>query len=168
VFRESGAVMKVSKIVWLHLILCALIVRPAFAVVAQFSIHIATQQDQPKVGQDIILDVTITNISDRTIVMELTSEACDYVWDVRDTNGNEVPESPEMLQLGCQDPPGMTGADMIFPLKPNESYRTKLSMSKWKAISHPGEYTIQLSRGLNRIQKETVVKSNKITISVTQ
>jgi hypothetical protein len=160
--------MNVTKIVWLHLILCTLMVRPVFAAVAPFSLQIAAQQDQLKVGEDIMLDVTIINTSDRLITLADTNRACDYVWDVRDESDKGVPDTPLMRQKGCPSTgSALTGRNMVIMLKPTESYKLELSVRELKTISQPGKYTIQLSRALSQNDKETVVKSNKVTISVT-
>ena len=167
--RQSGAVMNVTKIVWLPLMLCALMVRPAFAAAAPVSVQIAAQQDQLEVGDNIMLDVTITNTADRMITLELINDACDNVLDVRDESDTGVPDTPLMRQMGCSSTGyAITGRDMLIFLKPTESYKFEISVSQLKAISWPGKYTIQLSRALSQNDKETIVKSNKITISVTQ
>ena len=55
---------------------------------------------------------------------------------------------------------------MTRTLKPGESVSNITNVARWPDFSKPGEYVIQVSRHVNDDEKQGVVKSNTITITV--
>jgi len=52
--------------------------------------------------------------------------------------------------------------------RPNESTKENIALSDLYDLSHPGQYTIQVSRAVSDKPKDGVVKSNTITVTVTE
>jgi hypothetical protein len=81
-----------------------------------------------------------------------------YLYDVRDRSGNVIQQK--------QIDPGHQGSAQVITLKPGEgrgeTTRIDEVFDLW-----PGTYSIQLSRPVSYDPGASVVKSNKITITVT-
>ncbi len=141
----------------------------AWAAQAPFSVTITADRPVVKAGSQVIINVKLTNTSKRDI-------ACDVAYndilgmdtydkyDIRDGRANVVEKNtiahPEL------------GGRSIRPactLKPGES---KVIGSDVISIAHklgrPGEYTIQMSRAVSDNPRDGVVKSDKITVTVTE
>jgi len=53
-------------------------------------------------------------------------------------------------------------------LRPNESTKETIALSNLYNLSHPGQYTIRMSRAVSNNPRDGVVKSNKIAVTVTE
>jgi hypothetical protein len=89
-------------------------------------------------------------------------------FDVRDSKGNQAPPAPH-----GDDPVIGGGIAWIVGtkeavLQPNESNVDSAPLSEWYDLTKPGTYTIQVSQHVSSDPASPVVKSNKITITVTQ
>jgi len=69
-------------------------------------------------------------------------------------------------QLVAQQPPKQPFTISISALKPGESVSEVTNLARWVDFSQPGEYVIQVSRNIGDDEKQGVVKSNIITITV--
>jgi hypothetical protein len=141
----------------------------AWAAQAPFTVTITTDRPAVKTGSQVIINVRLTNTSKRDI-------ACDAAYndmlgmdmydkyDIRDGGANVI----EKNAIAHRE----LGGRSIRPactLKPGES---KVIGSDVISIAHnlrrPGEYTIQMSRAVSDNPRDGVVKSNKITVTVTE
>jgi hypothetical protein len=88
-----------------------------------------------------------------------------YDEEVRDSKGN-LAKSKSPPRLGADDPV-VANSLRIKVLKPGESSGSITGVGPDFDISQPGEYVIQLSKRISENPRDGVVKSNKITITVT-
>jgi hypothetical protein len=89
----------------------------------------------------------------------------DYSVEVRDRQGKMVRDT----QLGrrLKDPGTVRiSSTPLFPLKPQESLKDEISVSKLYEMSSPGEYSISVARQVPEQLGAGVVKSNTITVTV--
>lgn len=138
-----------------------------------FTITISTPQTTIKVGEDILIHVVLTNVSDHGIrIPPVTLDAtCDYIIQVQGEKGL------------VSSKPNCSGSHImgLRQLKPGESVEGNITLSE---ISHydskvddmvktfdftsPGEYEVQLSRYLSDDPDKENVTSNKLIITVTE
>jgi len=126
-----------------------------------FTITISAMKPSYKAGARVELKVVMANISDREIdagSVYDNSINIAYAYDVRDSTGNPVPYN--------NSKPSETQSARMRTLKPGESVMEITNVARWVDLSGPGEYQIQLSRNIGDDEKEGVVKSNTITITV--
>lgn len=126
-----------------------------------FSIVITPVKSSVPVGGAIDIKIRLTNNSDHEINVSGSWEHgmdMSYNYDVHDSNGNS-PERKKHEGL-------LTDTGKVHSLSPGESVEETSSVSEGCDMSTPGEYVIQLSRQVPDDPK-TVVKSNKITVTVT-
>lgn len=121
-----------------------------------------------KVGSEISLRFRKTNISDKAIPRlgpENGSAGC--IVDVRDGNGNPAPphKNPDGWIKGG-------GPSLVSPeateLRPGESMIDYIPVGHWFDLTHPGTYSIQIWQHVSKDPGSAVVKSNKISITITQ
>jgi hypothetical protein len=112
-------------------------------------------------GSPVEVRIRITNTSTHEIhgsAMNVDGFAISYTYDVHDQSGNKLEQKPF-----DQTRPG---GGPIFTLKPGESRGDLTRLNEAYDFS-PGKYTIQLSKPLSDEPGADVVKSNKITITIT-
>ena len=134
---------------------------------APFNVTISPETPVVKATHPVIVDVTVTNTSNRRLLIQERNPATDYEFDVRDERGNAVPETD--LGRKLKEPPTipMNSRNFGVYLRPNESTKETIALSDLYDLSHPGQYTIQVSRAVSNKPKDGVVKSNTITVTVT-
>ncbi len=157
----------------LHFIMWAALFSTMCATPAQsqqrpLSIAISTPQSALKAGSEVRIEVTLTNTSNRRVLIQERNPATDYEIDVRDQRGTAVPETD--LGRKLKEPPviPMNSRNFEMYLRPNESAKENIALSDLYDMSHPGQYTIQVSRAVSNKPKDGVVKSNTITVTVTE
>jgi hypothetical protein len=135
---------------------------------APFTITISADPPVVKAGHDGLIEVTVTNTSKRRLLIQERNPATDYEFDVRDERGNAVPETD--LGRKLKEPPTipMNSRNSGIYLRPNESTKETFALSDLYDLSHRGEYTIQVSRAVSNKPQDGVVKSNTITVTVTE
>jgi hypothetical protein len=133
-----------------------------------FSIIISTETPTIKAGAGLEIRIRLTNLSGRDIngVSNIENRVdVSYEQEVRDSTGRLAKRehwNPEVV---------IVGATHFNTLKPGESGDSVTVVDPKYDISKPGQYVIQLSRTIAGTivddRKDGVVKSNKITITVT-
>jgi hypothetical protein len=127
-----------------------------------FSIAIAPATAAVKAGEEVYIKIHMTNKSDHNVdCSSVYVNGVDrrYYYAVRDNNGNSVKRPIENLEL-------YPGSIQLCTLKPGESTTGGSRVSWLNDVSRPGKYVIQVSRGVSSNEKDGVVKSNKITLTV--
>jgi hypothetical protein len=137
-----------------------------------FSIKINAGHSHVKVGDPVYVDIEMRNTSDHEIdcTAMTGNNGIDrnFQYEILDDNGDPAPK----IAAGKTFPEAIP-----CTLKPENNYSTGGEISRIFDFSRPGKYTIQLSRpiwGNDQIPEtgrtvqngQTVVKSNKITITV--
>lgn len=162
------------------------------AIVAVFAVKLAQCAEQPlaitislydgsveKTGSPVAISITLINHSDKTLSASLWDFADDYTVDVRDAQGNPAPESEEVRReqaaMGACRNSGKSHCGkkillhgVISQFKPGESWQEKLLVTHYFDMNRPGRYTIQLERKLPVELGKGTVKSNPITVTVTE
>jgi hypothetical protein len=134
---------------------------------APFLLTVAVARTELKRGSEVRVDLTLTNNSNRAITIELTSPFCDYAVEVRDSAGNMVPDTEEKSKTDCANR-GSTGMDVIVQLKPHESQKDTIPVSAFSDMSKPGKYSVKVMWKAPKEFAGMVVKSNTITVTVTE
>jgi len=136
-----------------------------------FTIVIGTGQSVFKAGSEIRLHITLTNTSAHDIVIwrangDAQGEVAGYRVEVRDENGNGPPETKYQRVLRGEDEDSLVWSPIGMDLSPGKSSKDAMIVNKFYDLSKPGKYKIQV-HWTDRTSK-TVVKSNTITVTVTQ
>ena len=119
-------------------------------------------------GTGVTLRIRKTNIADHPIPsLGPDNGAFGYIFDVRDSNGNPAPiykrTSGPIITGGPEPVAG--SSEMV--LQPGASKVDYAPLSRWDDLSMPGIYTIQVSQHVSSDPNSAVVKSNKITVTIT-
>jgi len=130
-----------------------------------FVIAISTDKPVVKAGADVWVKVRVTNTSTRTIdasanIDDMIGVNPNYVFDVRDSSGNQVSKRV------YKHPELATGSPIFRSLKPGESLVDEQDLSRLDDLSEPGQYVIQVSQRVSEQRKDELVRSNTITITV--
>ncbi len=133
---------------------------------APFSIVLATANPSIKPGTDVWVKIQLTNNTRHDLslpVMDINGVDAEYQFDVRSTDGSSV------AKIVNAHPEIKIGSIKSRTVKPGESTRwEEVRASKVYDMSRPGEYVIQVSRVVSENATEGIVKSNTITITVTE
>ena len=141
----------------------------AYAQAAQPPFMLTISADPPvvKAGRNVVVAVTMTNTSKHKIECahpynrKLDMDILDN-YDIRDGRGNLVVENTTTPGFAGSFPPARV-------LKPGESQHIGDDvLNILYNLSRPGVYTIQMSRAISNNPKDGAVKSNTITVTVTE
>jgi len=119
----------------------------------EFSIAISAPESVKAGAPQIILNATVTNITDHPIALD--SAGCleqDFTVDVRNAQGKSPVKTPYMKAITGEDQgPGpqvviATGSLFVRDLKPGEIWKMSTDLNYLYDHLPPGEYTVTLSR----------------------
>jgi hypothetical protein len=136
------------------------------------SLTLTTSQDAVRVGSPILVNVTVTNFTDREMIDSMIKgepiPKYAVVMDIRDSQGNARPDTEEYRQLkkSMLENPRRTGSVAFSSLKPGESDHDTIEVNRYFDMSEAGIYTIQLREP--DFDGKPGVKSNAITVTVTE
>ncbi len=130
---------------------------------APFSLTITAAQAEVQRGSEAKISTTITNLSNRIVTLEFKSPLCDYSTEVRDSDGNLVPDTPLKKSLDCANE---SSRDIIVSLQPHEFHKDAIPVNALSDISQPGEYSVQVTWRASKELGGVVVKSNTAKITV--
>jgi hypothetical protein len=116
-------------------------------------------------GTKIIVKVTTTNHSNRSITYHDTQPDCDYSFTVLTETGTPARETDLKRTLACGGEFKISGRDILVTLKPSESHDDELELTHLYDMSNPGEYSIQVERTFPEIGH---FRSNTLSIKVTK
>ena len=130
-----------------------------------FSFVIRAAEEEIKPGSDVVVEITITNNSDRAIGME-SMDISPYVAIVRAANGVLAPETEMGRSLKQKQreriSPNWVGSRFGVRLQPGEAVHEKCVVSERYDMTAPGRYSIQLERLWGRAG----VPSNTVMVAV--
>jgi hypothetical protein len=137
---------------------------------AQFSIVLSPPVTHAKIGEPIVVTVTVTNLTDHTIgwssVLGKDSEYRAFQYDLE--RGKHPVETTRFHRkitgkLRPGDPDEPLGYDSIpIPHPPGKMFEMKIDLARLYELAEPGEYTLQVNRYDEAA--EMWVHSNTITI----
>ena len=122
----------VAATIFLVMVARAIATTPA----APISLEIAIPSTGVKVGSEIRVTVTVTNVTAEPIDIAVGTAELMYKIELRDVSGNSVPQRKYIRTL------------TLGPLKlgPGESHHDELVLSRIYDLSHPGTYVVQVRR----------------------
>lgn len=132
-----------------------------------FSLRITTPKQEIHSGSPIEVKLTVTNDSREEITLVDTNRSCDYKVDVRDAQDHLAPETEYKRELKCSFHVTF-GRRMLRVLKPQKSFDDEIFVNELYDLRRPDKYTIQVSRTVPKELGSGTVKSNTITVTVTE
>jgi hypothetical protein len=133
---------------------------------APFSIVISADKRIFKVGSSVSIKVLLTNTSDQELnakgaVSSVTGLDASFLFDVRDANGNQIRKVPHVG-------PEMGRPILERSVRPGGSFAEEQVLSKLFDFQALGTYIVKVSRRVSSDERDGVVKSNALTITVSQ
>ena len=119
-------------------------------------------------GSQVELKLTLTNNSDGEITIVDIDRWCDYSLEVRDSQGQPVPETAYKRELKCTPWPPVAARCIIRTLKPHESFDDLMYVSYAYEVNRPGDYFIRAMREIPKELGKGTVKSNQAIIAVSE
>ena len=130
-----------------------------------------SSSDVIKAGEPLALTVTLVNNSHKAVSIPNMDLDLYYTIDVRDEHGNTAPETEEarkMREAASSPNYRRWRSGVMGKLKPHDKSTDKLLVTQYWDMSRPGKYTIQVERQLPEELGKGSVKSNTITVTVTE
>jgi hypothetical protein len=128
-------------------------------------IAIVAENKMVPAGSDVWINVSVTNASNQNLddsggFSDRTGLDPNLQFDVRDGSGKLVPKRT------YPHPELETGKPVNRAIPPGETLSQEQRVSALYEMTHPGEYTVQVSRRLPEALGGGIIESNKITITV--
>lgn len=137
-----------------------------------FSLRIEAPSEPIKLGAELRLKVTVTNISGSGIRFgrtpgPLPDETLSYHIEVRDEHGQIPPLTTFSRDLN-EHRTAIGGSYITYTLAPGKSFEDELVITQLYTLAKPGRYTIWVARAQGTFEKDgkAAVRSNEITITV--
>jgi hypothetical protein len=157
-------------------VMLLLVFLPALALAGKgpFSLTIAPPPESFKLGDELVLQITVKNTSGGPIGFARTGdvtpeEGARYKVEVWGPDGHLVPRTPSPIQ---KEKPtvNMMISNVSHTLQPGESFVDRITVTKYFDLSRPGKYSILVERPLEPWQKigSGFIRSNKVTVMVTR
>jgi len=144
---------------------------------AGLSVTLKAKADQVHVGSAVVVEVTLKNTSGHEL--EVPSDSAGTDVDVQDENGHAVDEIQDgrVFRRGSNSIPQPDGSfilkgdrhgskAMLVTMKPNETWKHEIVVSKLFDFRQPGKYTIQAKRSYSDANVNIFAKSNVVTVTV--
>jgi hypothetical protein len=138
----------------------------ASPVESWFSLTIGTPEAIATAGSDVKLKVRFTNDTGKNLYYAVGGPGRGgpaFDINVRDSQGNAVPETSYGLRMHGKDPRPWSGSVFRATSHSGETVEINLILSKEYDLSKPGKYTVQVQ---DRRPVVRPVKSNIVTITV--
>lgn len=133
------------------------------AVEPPFALQIAPVQATAHMGEEIAVVVTMTNTSIREITFFENNPDCDFDVEVRHADGTPAvaTEYKRNVVSRCA-----TTKDKLVHLRPSESVKARIVITRLYDMTRPGRYRVQVSRRISAVSP-VMVKSPMVVIAVT-
>lgn len=152
--------------------LLAQIATPTSPNLAAYSIAVRSTQAEAKVGEPIIIDITLTNTSDKALSIAFEKGGrSEFTYDfyVADPHGAEAPSKPYLRAFKNKrkpdDPDIQIDTSMkVWIVQSGKSMTTHMDITRLYKIEVPGTYTVWVER----LDESTGirVKSNAVSVPV--
>jgi hypothetical protein len=135
-----------------------------------FKIAITSAHDTFKSGDEIKLQIAITNIADHAITISraidnTSAEVGGFGINVQDDKGNAAPETRYQRALRGEDPTAqISWSSVLIPLPPGQTFKDAMIVNKFYDLRKGGTFRIQVQRA--DLSSKIAVKSNVITVTV--
>jgi hypothetical protein len=131
-----------------------------------FTLVLTAKEPKVSLGADVWVKIVWTNTSkvelNDNLYRDQSGLDFNYILDFRDSDGHPVTKAPHNSHIG------RTFSAQFGTLKPGVSEDDDIDLSRLYKLSRPGNYTLQVSRRVPKGLGNGVIKSNKITITLTQ
>jgi hypothetical protein len=158
------------------LTLCLALLSPSAVLSAlsgqpPFSIKIA-QADIAKSGAEILVEIALTNTADHEISVgkapgNLPQAESEYLVEAFDSEGQTAPDTDYGRKIK-QNKIVVSFSRVSATIEPGGSLKDGVILTKLYNLSRPGKYSVQLLRRAPRQLGGGLIKSNTITITVTE
>ena len=130
-----------------------------------FTLLLTSNVPKVNLGTDVWVKIVWTNTSkvemnDSHLWDDSSGLDYSYTLELRDTDGHPVAQVPHNHRIG------LAGSASFGTLKPGDSRDDEINLSRIYNFSHPGDYTLQVSRHVPKELGGCVIKSNEITITI--
>ena len=131
-----------------------------------FTIVLVTPRPTVTLGSEVWITIRRTNTSDKDVnasayIDKSTNLDLNYVLELRNSGGRPLP------QVADKSPVGRFLDAQFGTLKPGETISNDINLLRLFDLKQPGKYTLQVSRRVPEALGGGVVKSNIITITIT-
>jgi hypothetical protein len=123
-----------------------------------FSLVVSVPKTTAKVGEDLKVEINITNISDHDILYDASGREPPFGLEVRDSGGRDIPRTTQGRRALAFE-----GSVFASPLHPGESVHRERLANKDFELTSPGKYLVQ---GIRMASKTTAVRSNVVEITI--
>jgi len=131
------------------------------------SLSISVPEQTVRIGSEVKVKTNLTNITDHVLNFYDANRDCDYPVEVLDDKRNSAPETVYKRQLRCNQ--GLSdGKIENVTLKPHESRQDEIVVTRFYDLTRPGRYFVQVLRKIPKELGQGTVKSNILTITVTE
>jgi hypothetical protein len=131
-----------------------------------FALMLEAEENPVKAGSEVKVDITLSNSSNRAMHMSYGLTESDYAFEVRDSQ-NRIPPETEFARKAKGR--GYFSNDHLFYLQPGESLpKALLVITKFYDLSRPGKYNVEVSRVTPKELGGGTIKSNVVTITITE
>jgi len=124
-----------------------------------------TQKLQP--GSPVEINLTLTDISGHEIALIDANRWCDYGIEIRDSHGQLPPETGYKRELKCSFRV-IAGRRMIRALRPGESFQDEMPVTQIYDLNRADDYYIQVSRKVPKELGGGTIKSNIVTLTISE
>jgi len=132
-----------------------------------FSISLTADKDINKVGSEVRVKATVTNISNSKIALGRSMDdrgEFEFAIDVHNDKGTVPPLTEYGRGVIKHEIPVMVPYGGYSNLQPGETFKSELIVTKLFELS-PGKYTVQLERTEESTLR--IIKSNSVSVTVT-
>jgi hypothetical protein len=154
------------RFVLLMILPCLFGTSPPQVAKQPLSLAISAPEHVVKVGSELKIRTTLTNVTNHVIRLRDRIRACDYPAQVRDESGNLAPETDYLRSLKCHARFNES-RNILVILRPGESREDEIIINQLFELNSPGNYSVQVSRSIPKELGPEPIKSNVITITVT-
>jgi hypothetical protein len=130
------------------------------------SLAISAPEHVVKVGSELKIRTTLTNVTNHVITLRDRIRACDYPVQVRDESGNLAPQTDYQRSLKCNARFTESRNILVF-VRPGQSREDEIIINQLFELNSPGNYSVQVSRRISKELGPEPINSNIITITVT-
>jgi hypothetical protein len=135
-----------------------------------FTVAISASQETVKIGEEIRVHVVLTNVSSEPLFVRRSPNPAEaemhYTVLFRDKNGKDASETKYGRAVRKHEL--VIVSDAAIVLDPGQKLEEDTDLHKLFEITSPGEYEVEFSRHVDDDPNNEIVKSNRITITVTE
>lgn len=131
------------------------------------SLSISPTMQTVKTGSQVRVEAKLTNVANDPVSFSDTIPDCDLTVTITDAKGESPPETSYKRGLKCGG--RLTASrNILVTLKPGESRKEEIVITRLYQLERPGSYFVQAQRQPPTDPSASYVKSNTVTVTVTE